>query len=109
MATDIGNVYLNADTKQKVYMTAGPEFGAELEGHQVIIIKALYGLKSSGAAWRAHLANTLRDMGFTSCLADADVWYRAAKKPCDYQYCEYVLVYVDDVLTLSHSNIEIMK
>jgi hypothetical protein len=58
LATDIGNVYLNADTKQKVYTTAGPEFEAELEGRQVIIIKALYGLKSIGAAWRAHLANT---------------------------------------------------
>jgi hypothetical protein len=88
LAADIGNVYLNADTKEIVYMTAGPEFGAELEERQVIIIKALYGLKSSGAAWRAHLANTLRDMGFTSFLADADVWYRAAKKPCGYQYYE---------------------
>jgi hypothetical protein len=109
LAADIGNAYLNADTKEIVYTTAGPEFGAELEGRQVIIIKTLYGLKSSGAAWRAHLANTLRDMGFTSFLADADVWYHAAKKPCGYQYYEYVLVYADGVLTLSHRSIEIMK
>jgi hypothetical protein len=31
-ATDIGNAYLNAEAREKVYTTAGPEFGAELEG-----------------------------------------------------------------------------
>ena len=38
---------------------AGPEFG-EYEGCVVIIEKALYGLKSSGAAWHAHLSEKLR-------------------------------------------------
>ncbi len=48
-ATDIGNAYLNAEAREKVYTTAGPEFGAELEGKNVLIVRALYGLKSSGA------------------------------------------------------------
>ena len=39
--TDIGNAYLEAFTKEKVYVVAGPEFGP-LEGHKLIIIKALY-------------------------------------------------------------------
>lgn len=89
LAMDIGNAYLNADTKEKVYTMAGPEFG-ELEGRKVIIVRALNGLQSSCAAWIVHLANTLRDMGFTSCLADANVWYHSAKKPCGYEYYEYV-------------------
>ncbi len=42
-ATDIGNAYLEATTKEKVYFVAGPEFG-ELEDHVKIIYKALYGL-----------------------------------------------------------------
>jgi hypothetical protein len=92
-----------------VYFTAGAEFGAEIQGKHVLIVKALYGLKSSGAAWRAHFANTLRALGFTSCLADPDVWYRAAKKPNGYEYYEYILVYVDDVLALSHQAETIMK
>jgi hypothetical protein len=78
LATDIGNAYLNAPAREKVYTTAGPEFGLELDGKSVLIVRALYGLKSSGAAWQAHLANTLQQLGYTSCLADPDVWYRAA-------------------------------
>ena len=39
-STDIGNAYLEAETKEKVYIIAGPEFG-ELEGHTLIIFKAL--------------------------------------------------------------------
>jgi hypothetical protein len=56
LATDIGNAYLNAQPREKVYTTAGPEFGAELQWKAVLIVRALYGLKSSGAAWRSHLA-----------------------------------------------------
>ena len=42
-ATDIGNAYLEAHTKEKVCFIAGKEFGS-LEGHLLIIDKALYGL-----------------------------------------------------------------
>lgn len=73
LATDIGNAYLNAKSQEKVYSTAGPELGAELQGRNMIKIRALYGLKSSGATWRAHLASTRREMGFISCLADPNI------------------------------------
>ena len=49
-STDIGSAYREAKTKEKVYIIAGPEFG-ELEGHLLIIVKALYGLRSSGLRW----------------------------------------------------------
>jgi hypothetical protein len=74
LVADVGNAYLNAPTKEKVYCTAGPEFGSELQGKSVLIVRALYGLKSSGAAWRSHFAATLHQIGFHSCLADPDVW-----------------------------------
>jgi hypothetical protein len=51
LAADIGNAYINADAREKVYFVAGDEFGFSLKGRNVIIVKALYGLKSSGAAW----------------------------------------------------------
>jgi len=75
LATDIGNAYLNALPREKVYTTAGKEFGGELEGKPILVVCALYGLKSSGAVWQAHLANTLHQLGFKSCLADPDVWH----------------------------------
>ncbi len=72
-ATDIGNAYLEAETQEKVYIIAGPEFG-ELEGHTLIIFKALYGLRTSGLHWHECFANCLRDMGFYPCKAEPDIW-----------------------------------
>jgi hypothetical protein len=46
-ATNIGNAYLEAKTPELLFIVAGPEFG-DLEGHMLIIYKALYGLCSSG-------------------------------------------------------------
>ena len=60
---DVGNAYLEAKTKEKVYIVAGPEFGP-LEGHTLIIDRALYGLRSSGLCWHQRFADVLRAMGF---------------------------------------------
>ena len=66
------------------------------------IVKALYGLKTSGASWRAMLSQSLRDMNFTPTKADPDVHIRPATKPCGFEYYELILVYVDDILHMSH-------
>ena len=55
-ATDIANAYLEAKTHEKVCIRAGPEF-EELEGHLLIIYKALYGLRSSGREFGDLLAD----------------------------------------------------
>ena len=101
MACDIQNAYLTAECRERVWMVAGPEFGSEA-GHNMIVRKALYGLKSSGAAFRAHLAETLDAMGYKPSYADPDVWLRPAVKPDGSEYYEYILCYVDDVLSISH-------
>ena len=49
LVADIGSAYLNADCCEKVYTIAGPEFGSNV-GKHIVITRALYGLKSSGAA-----------------------------------------------------------
>ena len=101
LAADVGNAYLNAPAREKVWFRAGPEF-AEKEGQRVVVRMALYGLFGSGAAWRRTLAETLRDsLGFTSCRADPDVWFRPATKQDGTKYYEYVVVYTDDILALS--------
>ena len=58
-ATDIGNAYLEATTKEKLVITAGPEF-KELEGHILVIQKALYSLRSSGLRWHQRFAQVLK-------------------------------------------------
>ena len=72
-ATDIGNAYLESFTQEKVYIIAGPEFG-ELEGHTLIIVKALYGLRSSGLRWHERLSKVLRDAEFEPSKAENDIW-----------------------------------
>jgi len=94
-STDIGNAYLESYTKEKVAFIAGDEFG-ELAGHTFIIVKALYGLRSSGARWHDRLFDTLMDMGFQPSRSDPDIWMRS----CDDHY-EYIACYVDDLLIAS--------
>jgi hypothetical protein len=93
-AGDIGNAYLEAYTREKVYFVAGPEFG-QLEGHTLIIVKALYGLRTSGARFHDRLVDTIRAMNFFPCKADQDVWLR----DCGTHY-EYICVYVDDLAVM---------
>lgn len=77
MGADITNAYLTAPTTEKVWTVLGPEWGSDA-GKRAIIFRALYGLKSSGAAYRNHLASYLRELQFQSCLTDPDVWLRLA-------------------------------
>ena len=85
---------------REFWCKAGPEFGSEA-GKIFIITKALYGLKSSGAAFRLFLADHLHDKGFRASLADPDVWMRPAVRDNSFKYWEYVLCYVDDILAIS--------
>jgi hypothetical protein len=69
LAADIQNAYLTAPTKENVYTIAGPEFGSDA-GRPARIVRALYGLKSSGKMFREFFAKTLREeMKFVPCKA----------------------------------------
>ena len=107
-SADIGNAYLNAPVKEKVWIVAGPEFGSD-QGSVMVVVRAWYGLKSSGAAWHAMLSQTMHDMNYKRCKADYDVWYRSAEKPDGFKYYEYVLIFVDDILVVSHQPMNTMN
>ncbi|KAG7338517.1 reverse transcriptase RNA-dependent DNA polymerase [Nitzschia inconspicua] len=92
-STDVGNTYLESYTTEKVYIIAGPEF-KDLEGHILIISKALYGLKSSGQRWHDRLHDCLLELGWFPCKAEPDIWMR---KNGELNVWEYIAVYVDDL------------
>jgi hypothetical protein len=86
-AADVGNAYLEAYTKEKLYIIAGSKFG-DHQGDVLVIVKALYGLRTSGAQFHEKFADTLHNMEFFPCKADPDVWM----KDCGTHY-EYIYVF----------------
>ena len=90
---DVGNAYLEAYTDEKLCIMAGPEF-KELQGHLLIMVKALYGTRSGGARWHDRLFDILQELKFKPSKADPDVWMRPEPGgTCN----EYIAVYVDDL------------
>lgn len=77
---DIKNAYLTADCREKILIKAGTEFGPELRGEWLLVRKAPYGLKSSGAAFRSFLAEHIQSLGFSPSRVDPDCWMRPATK-----------------------------
>ena len=102
MSCDIGNAYLNAPCREKIWFVAGPECGPTLRGKPCKLVRALYGLKSSGAAWRAMFSSFVTEtLGFSPTRIDPDVYYKKSSRSDGTEYYEYLLVYVDDVLAIS--------
>jgi hypothetical protein len=99
---DIGNAYLNAETRERVWFRAGAEWGDTKVGSQVIIIRALYGLKSSGAEWKKTFSDYIRyTLGYEPCIgADDNIYIRAEKTTDGREYYSYIVEYVDDVLCI---------
>lgn len=77
---DIRNAYISAPCQEKIWTVLGPEWGQD-RGKKAILVRAAYGLKSSGAAFRNHLADCMRFLGYKSCEADPDLWMKKELKP----------------------------
>jgi hypothetical protein len=70
------NAYTTAPVTKKVWTVLRPEFGSNA-GKSAVIVRTLYDLKSASAMFRMHLASFMHQMGYTSCKADPDLWYKA--------------------------------
>ncbi len=102
------NAYITAPVKEKVWSILGPKFGLD-SGKSAVIVRALYGLKSAGAAFRAHLASFMHQMRYKSCKANPDLWLKAVPRPEDnVHYYAYILCYVDNILCIHHDPMSVM-
>ena len=68
-----------------------------MKGSIFIIVRALYGLRTSSERWRAHLADTLRGFNFKPTRYDNDVWIRQYEDGDSY---DYIYIHVDDFMTV---------
>ena len=81
----------------------GPENGKDA-GKTALIVRALYGLKSAGAAFRSQLARCMESWENQSCKADPNLWLKPKIRPDDgINYHSYLLCYVDDILCIHHN------
>jgi hypothetical protein len=78
-------------------------------GKTALIHRALYGGKTAGRDFRNHLQECMKHLGLKSCLADPDVWMQPAVRPDGHSYWEYVLLYTDDCLTVSHRGEHVLR
>ena len=69
---DVENTYIISLARKKTWTVLGDEHGEDT-GKKAIIVRALYGLKSSGAAFGAHLCGCMQALGYKPCLADPDL------------------------------------
>jgi len=93
---DVGNAYLLSPVREACYIVGTDIFkhaSVNLDGCIIRVDRALYGLRSSGAAWHSTFSDTLRDLGFFPSKADPDVWMRDAG-----DCYEYIAVYTDHLL-----------
>ena len=76
------NAYVQASVIENVWTTLSPEFGKDAR-KSAVIVRALYGLKSVGAAYRRNLAKCMESMGYQFCKADANLWLKPEIRPED--------------------------
>jgi hypothetical protein len=102
------NTYITAPVNEKVWTILGLKFSNDA-GKSAIIVHALNGLKSTGASFRAHLASFMQQMGYTSCKADPDLWYKAETRPDNsVLYYAYIVCYVDDILCIHYDALSVL-
>ena len=73
------NAYVNAHYLKKIWTALGSDFGQNA-GKKALIVRALYGLNSAGAAFRNHLAGCMKHMGYTLYLTHPDLWIKSKVK-----------------------------
>ena len=93
-ACGIGNAYINEKYREKIWAKSSTDFGNEKE-KVVKVIRALYGLKSSGTVWRAMMSETLLDLDYKNSRSDMYVWMNPeTNKQTGKEYHAFVLIWM---------------
>ena len=76
LSNNVSNAYLNAKSLETCHVDVKDSylFRLSVVGRTAQIVRALYGMKSSGNTYRLHLSNILEyQLGFKQCYVDNDV------------------------------------
>ena len=100
-AADFHNAFLTSPCGENIIFTCGPEFGSDHKGKTAVLVRAVYGFRSSGSEFRNHLSSCMEALNHLPCRSYPDVWMRKARKSDGTEYYEYMLLYVYDCLAIS--------
>ena len=70
---NLDNAYITSLITEKFWSILRPKFGAD-SARKAIIVCDLYGLKSGGDSFLAHLCICMRGLCYEPCLDDPDLW-----------------------------------
>jgi hypothetical protein len=99
---DIENTYLTEPITEKLCIVLGPEFGEDT-GKRALIVISLYGLNFFGVAFRNHLDECMKHLGWKPFSDDRELCMKAETLPDDgVLYWAYILIYVDHILCVNH-------
>ncbi|KAL7530453.1 LOW QUALITY PROTEIN: hypothetical protein ACHAXR_003504 [Thalassiosira sp. AJA248-18] len=106
---DIMNAYVTAPVTEKIWTVLGPEWGDQ-KGKKAIVIHALCGLKSSGAAFRAHSADCMRHLDIDIPCADPTcLWLESIIDLSEAEYYSYILCYIDNASVVHHNAMSVLN
>ena len=106
---NIMNAYVTSPSTERIWMVIVPEFGSDA-GNEPVIVRALYLLKSSGAAFCNHLADCMRNIGYKYCIADLYLWLKPEVRPGDgFGYYSYILCCVNNILCTHHDSMAVLN
>lgn len=98
---EINGAYLQTPI-EGYYTRLTDEFGIEYAGKLAYVVRAAYGLKEAGACFRNHLQDCMCHLGYKLSNVDNELWLRKSEDDSGDPYYEYLLLYVDDCLAVSH-------
>ena len=103
-AADVGNAFLYAKCKEKLYVVAGDDFGPAWKGKPLLLNKGLYGVYSAAAGFHEHLAARLRSLGYKPSKTDFDLWMKD-----EGDHYSMIATCVDDLLISHRDPMSIIK
>ena len=96
-AIDLDYAYLNVQCTEKMWFVGADEC-RENKSRFLLIVRSLYGLKSSGFLWISALEAALWEIWLKTMMADPKICIRAEIRPDGYDYYEMLLVDFDDIM-----------
>ena len=100
---DVSCAFLQSKCKEKLFTCAGEEWGPEMAGRILVLLKSVYGTKTAPQAWFEELSEALVTLGFTPSFAGNCVFIRRHG-----DIYEYLVAWVDDILVFSRRAAEII-